>query len=245
MRLAVVAAGFTPGEADQLRRAMGAWRRPGVIDQFRHKLIDGHAGPRLHARIRRARVPADPRLRRVRLSRIARRQLRPAGLCFGWLKRHYPAAFAAALLNSQPMGFYAPAQLVARRPRARRRSAAGRRELPATGTARWKGQGAGNRERGVMTTQYSVLSTRTARCFLAKLDRQSPTPGSVLPAPCSLLPPARPPHAPRTAARGGRSGSSPCRGERPYRSIDDFAHRTRFEPRGRHAAGQGGRFRLA
>ena len=41
MRLAVVAAGFTPGEADQLRRAMGAWRRPGLIDQFHKKLIDG------------------------------------------------------------------------------------------------------------------------------------------------------------------------------------------------------------
>ena len=41
MRLAVVAAGFTPGEADQLRRAMAAWRRPGVIEQFRQKLIDG------------------------------------------------------------------------------------------------------------------------------------------------------------------------------------------------------------
>ena len=41
MQLAVIAAGFTPGEADQLRRAMGAWRRPGVIDQFRHKLLDG------------------------------------------------------------------------------------------------------------------------------------------------------------------------------------------------------------
>ena len=41
MRLAVVAAGFTPGEADQLRRAIGAWRRPGLIDQFRKQLIDG------------------------------------------------------------------------------------------------------------------------------------------------------------------------------------------------------------
>ena len=41
MRLAVVAAGFTPGEADQPRRAMGAWRRPGLIEQFHRKLIDG------------------------------------------------------------------------------------------------------------------------------------------------------------------------------------------------------------
>src|SRR5205814_7569194 len=44
MRLAVVAAGFTPGEADQLRRAMGAWRRPGVIEQFGQKLKDGMRG---------------------------------------------------------------------------------------------------------------------------------------------------------------------------------------------------------
>ena len=55
MRLAVVAAGFTPGEADQLRRAMGAWRRPGLIDQFRQKLIDGMRGQRLLGRIRRGR----------------------------------------------------------------------------------------------------------------------------------------------------------------------------------------------
>src|SRR5438132_13153310 len=41
MRLAMVAAGFTPGEADQLRRAMGAWRRPGLIEQFRARLRDG------------------------------------------------------------------------------------------------------------------------------------------------------------------------------------------------------------
>ena len=41
MRLAVVAAGFTPGEADQLRRAMGAWRRPGVIDAFHRRLVHG------------------------------------------------------------------------------------------------------------------------------------------------------------------------------------------------------------
>ena len=56
MRLAVVAAGFTPGEADQLRRAMGAWRRPGVIEQFRKKLIDGMLANGLLGRVRRARV---------------------------------------------------------------------------------------------------------------------------------------------------------------------------------------------
>ncbi len=54
MRLAVVAAGFTPGEADQLRRAMAAWRRPGLIDQFRKKLIDGMLANGLSRRVRRA-----------------------------------------------------------------------------------------------------------------------------------------------------------------------------------------------
>ena len=83
MRLAVVAAGFTPGEADQLRRAMGAWRRPGVIDQFRRKLIDGHARPTATRPNSPSGVSADPRLRRVRLSRIARGQFRPAGLRVG------------------------------------------------------------------------------------------------------------------------------------------------------------------
>ena len=54
MQLAVVAAGFTPGEADQLRRAMAAWRRPGVIDQFREKLLDGMLANGLSRRVRRA-----------------------------------------------------------------------------------------------------------------------------------------------------------------------------------------------
>ena len=54
MRLAVVAAGFTPGEADQLRRAMAAWRRPGVIDNFVQKLIDG-------MQARRVVAPSSPR----------------------------------------------------------------------------------------------------------------------------------------------------------------------------------------
>ena len=78
MRLAVVAAGFTPGEADQLRRAMAAWRRPGVIDQFRKKLLDGMRANGLAGGIRPAGVPADSRLRRVRLPRVARGQLRAA-----------------------------------------------------------------------------------------------------------------------------------------------------------------------
>jgi len=114
MKLAVVAAGFTPGEADQLRRAMGAWRRNGHIhmEKFRQKLLDGM----------RARGLAEEFAERVF------QQIRGFGeygfpeshaasfallvYVAAYLKHYYPAAFAASLINSQPMGFYAPAQLI-------------------------------------------------------------------------------------------------------------------------------------
>lgn len=112
MRLAVVAAGFTPGEADQLRRAMAAWRRPGVIDQFRRKLLEGMAQRGLEGAF------AEQVFRQIRgfgeygfpESHAASFALLVYASCY--LKCHYPAAFCAAVLNSQPMGFYAPAQLV-------------------------------------------------------------------------------------------------------------------------------------
>jgi error-prone DNA polymerase len=112
MQLAIVAAGFTPGEADRLRRAMAAWKRKGGLGPFERRLIDGM-------------------LERGYGEAFAR-QLFNQILGFGeygfpeshaasfallvytsaWLKRYEPAAFCAALINSQPMGFYAPAQLV-------------------------------------------------------------------------------------------------------------------------------------
>ena len=112
MRLAVVAAGFTPGEADQLRRAMGAWRRRGVIDKFRQKLIDGMDArgystgfaERLFNQIRGFGEYGFPESHAASFALLV--------YVSAWMKRHYPAAFTTALLNSQPMGFYAPAQLI-------------------------------------------------------------------------------------------------------------------------------------
>jgi error-prone DNA polymerase len=112
MRLAVVAAGFTPGEADQLRRAMGAWRRQGVIDTFRQKLIDGmdargystEFAERLFNQIRGFGEYGFPESHAASFALLV--------YVSAWMKRHYPAAFTTALLNSQPMGFYAPAQLI-------------------------------------------------------------------------------------------------------------------------------------
>jgi error-prone DNA polymerase len=112
MRLAVVAAGFTPGEADQLRRAMAAWRRPGLIDQFRKKLLDGmrannlpeEFAQRVYRQIEGFGEYGFPESHAASFALLV--------YASAWLKHHYPAAFAAAMINSQPMGFYQPAQLV-------------------------------------------------------------------------------------------------------------------------------------
>ncbi|HEY2159125.1 MAG TPA: error-prone DNA polymerase [Isosphaeraceae bacterium] len=113
MRLVVVAAGFTPGEADQLRRAMAAWRRTGAIETFETKLIDGmlangyseeFAG-NVFRQLEGFGSYGFPESHAVSFALLA--------YVSAWIKCHHPAVFLASLLNSQPMGFYAPAQLVA------------------------------------------------------------------------------------------------------------------------------------
>jgi len=112
MRLAVVAAGFTPGQADQLRRAMGVWRRSGMLETFRKKLLAGMLARGLPRRF------AEQTFQQIRgFGEYGFPESHAASFALlvyvsAWLKRYYPAAYAAALLNSQPMGFYAPAQIV-------------------------------------------------------------------------------------------------------------------------------------
>ena len=216
MRLAVEAAGFTPGEADQLRRAMGAWRRPGVIDQFHRRLTEGM--------LARGFTPewAEAVFHQIRgfgeygfpESHAASFALLVYVSC--WLKHHYMAAFTAALLNSQPLGFYAPAQLV------RNAREHGVEVLPAdVNHSQWDCTLEGERAGGggqyaVLSTQYSVLSPR----------------------PASWLP-----HALGAAAGTGPADRRVPR--RAGVSIDRrFRPSHRAEPRGDHAAGQGRRFRL-
>ncbi len=112
IKLAMVAAGFTPGEADGLRRAMAAWKRHGGLDHYETRLVEG--------------------MRERGYSAAFARRIYQQILGFGdygfpeshaasfallvyvsaWLKCHEPATFTCALLNSQPLGFYSPAQLV-------------------------------------------------------------------------------------------------------------------------------------
>lgn len=112
MQLAVVAAGFTPGEADRLRRAMAAWRRKGGIGPFREKLIAGmlargypsEYAEQIYRQIEGFGEYGFPESHAASFALLV--------YASAWLKRHHPAAFCAALLDSQPMGFYAPAQIV-------------------------------------------------------------------------------------------------------------------------------------
>jgi error-prone DNA polymerase len=112
MQIAIVAAGFTPSEADGLRRAMATFRRSGTIHTFREKLIEGMAARGY------ARDFAERCFRQIEgFGTYGFPESHAASFALlvyvsAWLKCHHPAVFAAALLNSQPMGFYAPAQIV-------------------------------------------------------------------------------------------------------------------------------------
>jgi len=112
MQLAIVAAGFSPGEADRLRRAMAAWKRKGGLEPFQKQLIDGM----------RERGYEDSFAQQIfkqilGFGEYGFPESHSASFALlvytsAWLKHYEPAAFCAALINSQPMGFYAPAQLV-------------------------------------------------------------------------------------------------------------------------------------
>ncbi|GMW02125.1 MAG: error-prone DNA polymerase [Candidatus Hydrogenedentota bacterium] len=112
MQLAMVAADYTPGEADQLRRDMAAWRKSGRIERHRERLISRMAAKgitqefaeRVFDQIRGFGEYGFPESHAASFALIA--------YATAWLKRHKPAAFLAALLNAQPMGFYSPATLV-------------------------------------------------------------------------------------------------------------------------------------
>ena len=112
MQLAIVAAGFTPGEADHLRRSMAAWRRKGGLEKFEQRLVDGMGArgyPEAFARQIYQQI--------LGFGEYGFPESHSASFALlvyvsAWLKHYEPAAFCGALLNSQPMGFYAPAQLV-------------------------------------------------------------------------------------------------------------------------------------
>ena len=112
MKLAIVAAGFTPGEANQLRKAMATFRNVGTIHEFEPKMIEGMVrrgyerafAQRCYDQIKGFGSYGFPESHALAFAKLV--------YVSAWIKCHQPAVFACALLNSQPMGFYAPAQIV-------------------------------------------------------------------------------------------------------------------------------------
>jgi error-prone DNA polymerase len=112
MQIAIVAAGFTPSEADRLRRAMATFKKNGDIGKFRDKLVGGMVARGYEAAF------AERCFKQIEgFGTYGFPESHAASFALlvyvsAWMKCHYPAVFACALLNSQPMGFYAPAQIV-------------------------------------------------------------------------------------------------------------------------------------
>ncbi len=112
IELAMVAAGFSPGEADELRRCMASWRRHGRLAHFERRLVEGMRergydecfARRLFRQILGFGEYGFPESHAASFALLV--------YVSAWLKHHYPSAFACALINSQPMGFYSPRQLV-------------------------------------------------------------------------------------------------------------------------------------
>ena len=112
MQLAIVAAGFTPGEADQLRRSMAAWKRRGGLGHFEQRLIDGMRARGYDESFARQIFSQIQGFGEYGFPESHAASFALLVYSSAWLKCYEPAAFTCALLNSQPMGFYAPAQLV-------------------------------------------------------------------------------------------------------------------------------------
>lgn len=112
MQIAVLAAGFTPGEADGLRRAMAAWRRTGNLEKYQQRLIDGMVARKYTEEFAKSIFEQIKGFSSYGFPESHAASFALLVYVSAWIKCHHPAEFLTALLNSQPMGFYTPSQLV-------------------------------------------------------------------------------------------------------------------------------------
>jgi error-prone DNA polymerase len=112
MQLAIVAAGFTPGEADQLRRAMAAWRKKGDLARYQEKLREGMKAHGVPAEFAERIVQQIQGFGEYGFPESHAASFALLVYASAWIKRHHPAVFLCGLLNSQPMGFYSPSMLI-------------------------------------------------------------------------------------------------------------------------------------
>ncbi len=113
MQIAILAAGFSPGEADGLRRAMAAWKRKGGLAHYERRLIDGMTARGYDPDFARSVFEQVKGFSSYGFPESHAASFALLVYASGWVKCHHPAEFLAALINSQPLGFYTPRQLVA------------------------------------------------------------------------------------------------------------------------------------
>ncbi|MCB1610411.1 MAG: hypothetical protein KDI60_01285, partial [Xanthomonadales bacterium] len=230
MQLAIVAAGFTPGEADQLRRSMAAWKRRGGMEHYRQRIIEGMTergyetgfAEQVFEQIKGFGSYGFPESHAASFALLV--------YASAWLKCHYPAAFAAALLNAQPLGFYSVSQII----QDARRHGVEVRPVDVRMSG-WEAELEGTRARGHEGTQKPTVTIEPA---IAETQiSASLQSGPSLPLSC---PHALVPSCPRAALRLGlRSirGLSQDAAERllnaraaaPFRDVQDLADRAQLD----------------
>jgi error-prone DNA polymerase len=112
MQICTIAAGFTTGQADQLRRSMAAWRRTGTVESHRHQIIEGMVANQYDRAFAEAIFRQISGFGEYGFPESHAHSFAILAYFSSWMKCYEPAIFLAALLNSQPMGFYGPSQLV-------------------------------------------------------------------------------------------------------------------------------------
>jgi error-prone DNA polymerase len=216
MQLAVDCAGFTATEADRLRRAMSAKRAPERIEELRQRLLDGMADRGIAAD-----VAEDVYEKILAFSSYGFPESHAISFAYlvyasAWLKRYYPAAFTAAQLRNQPMGFYAPASLISD---ARRH---------------------GVIIRGVDVNASDALATLEPAGSAASSPRGSPGTAVPPPVPAAAQPAIR---LGLGAVRNlGADAAATIPAGRPYRDLEDFARRSRLSQAALEALATAGAF---
>ena len=208
MQLAIVAAGFTPGESDRLRRSMAAWKRKGGLQIFEQRLVDGMSARGYDAAFARQIYQQILGFGEYGFPESHSASFALLVYVSSWLKHYEPAAFCAALLNSQPMGFYAPAQLVGD---ARRHGVDVR--APDVSASDW--------DCTLEKMGSETISPRRHCAMKEASEKSSLTPFSLrlgLRLVCGLT-------------EAGAARIVAARRERPFASVSDMAHRARVDKR--------------
>ena len=207
MRVAIECAGFTPGEADQLRRSMATFKHTGGVSEFRDKLIIGMVAKGYHPEFAEKTFSQLEGFGTYGFPESHAASFALIAYASSWLKCHHPDVFCAALLNAQPMGFYAPLKSSGTLATTALRfdpSAS----TPRVGTAHWSRQIGKTASPSGSAFAWCTASPKAPQPPLSRQGRISPSPRSTIsgaapmsPSPPWFRSPRRTPSGPRSDSR--------------------------------------------